>query len=128
MYSIFYSDESKRLNERGVKIIIALGHSGYKKDQEIARDCPLVDLVVGGHSHTLLYTGTPPDPKDVPSGPYPTVITQSSGKEVPVVQASAHSKYLGKLQLSVSIEELVLPLCSYLIRFIFSFFLCVQIH
>lgn len=75
-------------------------------DQEIARDCPLVDLVVGGHSHTLLYTGTPPDPKDVPSGPYPTVITQSSGKQVPVVQASAHSKYLGKLQLRVSIEEL----------------------
>lgn len=98
----FYSEEAAKLNEQGVKIIIALGHSGYKKDQEIARDCPLVDLVVGGHSHTLLYTGTPPDPKDKPLGPYPTVVMQESGKKVPIVQAMAHSKYLGQLELSVS--------------------------
>lgn len=86
--------------------MIALGHSGYEKDQEIAKECPLIDLVVGAHSHTFLYSGTPPDPKDVPLGPYPTVVEQKSGKKVPVVQAYAWSKYLGKLQLSVSIKSI----------------------
>ena len=38
-----------------MKVLIALGHSGYEIDQELARNVPLLDLVVGGHSHTFLY-------------------------------------------------------------------------
>lgn len=87
-----------------MNIIIALGHSGYWKDQEIARDCPLVDVVVGAHTHSFLYTGTPAEPDPV-LGPYPTVVVQKSGKKVPVVQAYAWSKYMGKLQLSVCIKQ-----------------------
>ncbi len=35
-----------------------------------------------------------------PVGPYPTLVTQhSSGRVVPVVQAYAHTKYLGRLKL-----------------------------
>lgn len=98
----FSSKEASELEKNGVHIIIALGHSGYWKDQEIARDCPLVDVVVGGHTHSFLYTGTPPDETDTPIGPYPTVVVQKSGKQVPIVQAYKFSKYLGKLQLSVS--------------------------
>lgn len=78
-----------------------MGHSGYPKDQEIARECPLVDVVVGAHTHSFLYTGTPPEPDEV-VGPYPTIVVQKSGKKVPVVQAYAYSKYMGKLELSVS--------------------------
>lgn len=80
-------------------IIIALGHSGYVVDQEIARSCPLVDVVVGGHSHSFL--GEHPD-AEVSEGPYPTIVTQSNGKEVPVVQAYAFTKYIGALRLNVS--------------------------
>lgn len=82
-----------------------MGHSGYEKDQEIAKECPLVDVVVGAHSHTFLYSGKPPDPDDVPLGPYPTVVQQKSGKKVPIVQAYAFSKYLGKLELNVSLNS-----------------------
>lgn len=89
------------LKKNGVKIIIALGHSGYEVDQEIAKNCPLVDAVIGGHSNTFLYTGDAPDAEKV-DGPYPTVVKQASGKEVPVVQAYAYTKYLGELKLSVS--------------------------
>lgn len=32
-----------------MNVIIALGHSGVKRDKEIAVQCPEVDLVVGGH-------------------------------------------------------------------------------
>jgi len=35
-----------------------------------------------------------------PSGPYPTIVTQpDSGRQVPVVQAYAYTKYLGRLDL-----------------------------
>ena len=81
-----------------MNIIIAVGHSGFKKDMEIAKHVPLVDVVVGGHSNTFLYTGTPPS-NEVPVGLYPTIVVQSSGKKVPVVQAYAYTKYLGHLDL-----------------------------
>lgn len=79
-----------------------MGHSGYDVDREIAKKCPLVDVVIGGHSNTFLYTGEKPDIEEI-DGPYPTIIVQDNGKEVPVVQAYAYTKYLGKLELSVSL-------------------------
>ena len=58
-------------------ILIALGHSGYDLDQEIARQVSDIDIVVGGHSHTFLY---PPDQEqpsvERPEGPYPTYVEQ----------------------------------------------------
>ncbi|KAH8290201.1 hypothetical protein KR054_001016, partial [Drosophila jambulina] len=87
-----------KLRELGVNIIIALGHAGYKKDIEIAKMCPEVDVVVGGQSHTLLYTGPAPG-KDIPEGPYPTVVVKPDGRKVPVVQAYAYTKYLGRMSL-----------------------------
>ena len=41
----------------GVDILVAIGHSGYERDQDIARGVPDIDLVVGGHSHSFLYSG-----------------------------------------------------------------------
>ena len=38
-----------------------------------------LDAVVGGHSHTFLFTGSKPPSIEKPSGPYPTFITQESG-------------------------------------------------
>ena len=43
-----------------MNIIIALGHSGFEKDKEIAKNVPDLDLVVGGHSNTFLYNGKRP--------------------------------------------------------------------
>lgn len=86
--------------------MIAVGHSGYKKDQEIAKQCPDVDVVVGGHSHSYLDANKPvADDSDTSPeavrGPYPTVVVQSNGKKVPVVQAFAYTKYMGKLKVRV---------------------------
>lgn len=82
----------------GVNIIIALGHSGFEIDKEIAMGCPDVDIVVGGHTNTFLWNGEQPD-DEVVMGPYPFVVTTSAGKKVPVVQAYAFTKYLGKITL-----------------------------
>ncbi|KAF5296487.1 hypothetical protein FQR65_LT01476 [Abscondita terminalis] len=90
--------ESERLNRDGCKIIIALGHSGFLKDLEIAREVPLVDLVIGGHSNTFLWNGAQPDLEKI-EGPYPVVVEQLSGKKVPVVQAYAYTKYMGRLNM-----------------------------
>lgn len=102
------SAEAEVLKAQGINIIIALGHSGYQKDQEIAKNCPEVDIVIGGHSHTFLDSSQPIADKDDTNpeavrGPYPTVVEQPSGKRVPVVQAYAYTKYLGKLHAQVEI-------------------------
>lgn len=56
-----------------------------------------IDVIVGGHSHTLLYTGSPVPSPDVPGDVYPIVYEQPGGHKVLIVQASAYTKYLGDL-------------------------------
>ena len=46
-----------KLKTLGVNKIIALGHSGFTVDQEVAKRVRGVDVVIGGHSNTFLYTG-----------------------------------------------------------------------
>lgn len=92
-------EESERLDRDGVKMIIALGHSGFDMDKEIAKKVPLVDVVIGGHTNTFLWNGPAPDIEN-PEGLYPTVVQQNSGKKVPVVQAYAYTKYMGRLNVT----------------------------
>ncbi|XP_040921150.1 5'-nucleotidase [Toxotes jaculatrix] len=88
-----------KLQTLGVNKIIALGHSGFTVDQEIGRKVRGVDVVVGGHSNTFLYTGTPPS-TETPAGLYPFMVKSDSGQLVPVVQAYAFGKYLGYLKVT----------------------------
>ena len=90
--------EATRLKSIGVNILIALGHSGFTKDLEIAEKVEDIDLVIGGHTNTFLWNGTSPD-VEKPEGPYPTLVKQKSGRLVPAVQAYAYTKYLGKLHI-----------------------------
>jgi len=76
----------------GVDKIIALTHVGYPRDLAVIAKIPDIDIVVGGHSHSLLSNT---DPKA--EGPYPTMVDNPGGYKVPVVQAASYSKYLGDL-------------------------------
>ncbi|KRT85118.1 Calcineurin-like phosphoesterase [Oryctes borbonicus] len=89
----------KELKQEGVNIIIALGHSGFKTDQRIAREVKDVDLVIGGHTNTFLWNGPQPD-KERPVDSYPSQVVQKNGKVVPVVQAYAYTKYMGELHVA----------------------------
>ena len=82
------------LKQDGVDKIIALTHVGYPRDLEFIAKIPDVDVVVGGHSHTLLSNT---DQKA--EGPYPTLVDNPGGYKVPVVQAGQYSKYLGDLKI-----------------------------
>ncbi|XP_063243475.1 apyrase isoform X2 [Bacillus rossius redtenbacheri] len=93
--------EVEELKARGVDVVIALSHAGYDIDQQVARKVPDLDVIVGGHSHSLLFTGTPPG-GDVSRGPYPTVVEHDDGRKVLVVQAGAYTKYLGHLVVNFS--------------------------
>ncbi|NXG36392.1 5NTD nucleotidase, partial [Dromaius novaehollandiae] len=84
------------LTAMGVNKIIALGHSGFTVDKNIAQKVKGVDVVIGGHTNTFLYTGTPPSTEQ-PAGPYPFMVQSDDGRKVPVVQAYAYGKYLGYL-------------------------------
>lgn len=91
--------EADRLkNDEGVDIIIVLSHCGLDEDRLIAADGGKnVDIIVGGHSHSLLYTGAAPGP-DKPEDVYPVIVQQSdSHHKVLIVQASAYTKFVGDL-------------------------------
>lgn len=91
--------EAAKLKKQGINILIALGHSGFAKDLQIAKEVDDIDLVIGGHTNTFLWNGTSPD-VEKPEGPYPTLVKQASGRLVPAVQAYAYTKYLGNLYLT----------------------------
>ncbi|CAK6956906.1 snake venom 5'-nucleotidase-like [Scomber scombrus] len=88
-----------KLETLGYNKIIALGHSGFDVDQDIAKRVRGVDVVIGGHTNTFLYTGNPPS-TEVPAGPYPFMLKSNDGRNVPVVQAFAFGKYLGYLKVT----------------------------
>ncbi|XP_046877126.1 5'-nucleotidase isoform X1 [Hypomesus transpacificus] len=94
-------NQVNKLLSLGVNKIIALGHSGFVMDQKIARRVRGVDVVIGGHSNTFLYTGQAPS-SEVPAGLYPFMVKSEDGRDVPVVQAYAFGKYLGYLKVTFS--------------------------
>jgi len=83
---------STALAEAGVNKVILLSHVGLPADERIAAAVTGVDLIVGGHSHTVLsntFEGA--------AGPYPTVVANPDGVDVPIVTAGAYAKFLGDL-------------------------------
>ncbi|NVD41571.1 5'-nucleotidase C-terminal domain-containing protein [Ensifer sp. HO-A22] len=82
----------EELKKQGVDKIIALTHVGYPRDLAAIAKIPDVDIVVGGHSHSLLS-----NTDEKAEGPYPTMVDNPGGYKVPVVQAGSYSKYLGDL-------------------------------
>lgn len=83
----------KQLEKDGVNKIIALTHLGYDKDIELARAVNGIDVIVGGHSHTLLgdFSALGIDS----SGAYPTVTTNRAGENVYIVQSWEWAKAVG---------------------------------
>ncbi|CAG5022756.1 unnamed protein product [Parnassius apollo] len=91
--------EVELLTKKGVDIIIVLSHCGLEVDKKIAKTVGgNIDIIVGGHSHSLLWNGKAPTKEHV-SGPYPIVITPDTDPDhkVLVVTAASFSKYLGNM-------------------------------
>ncbi|XP_070568641.1 snake venom 5'-nucleotidase-like [Ptychodera flava] len=93
--------EVDRLRSQGINKIIALGHAGIYVDLQIADEVEGVDVIVGGHTNTFLYTGEPPSNED-PFGEYPLVHhpAWNTDQNVLIVQDYAFGKYLGYLNVT----------------------------
>ncbi|MBM9594649.1 bifunctional metallophosphatase/5'-nucleotidase [Roseitranquillus sediminis] len=79
--------------EEGVNKIIVLSHSGYNVDQRVADQTSGVDVIVGGHTNTLL------GDMEGAQGPYPTMVGDTA-----IVQAYAYGKFLGELNVTFDDE------------------------
>ncbi|MDX2004503.1 MAG: bifunctional metallophosphatase/5'-nucleotidase [Meiothermus sp.] len=91
-------DSVNALLARGVRNIVVLSHLGYTVDLELARKVVGAQVIVGGHSHTLL--GQFQFRELAPSGAYPTVVKNPENKDVLVVQAWEWAKVVGRLRLT----------------------------
>ena len=81
--------EVDKLTEMGVNKIIVLSHSGYNVDLDVAANTTGVDVIVGGHTNTLL------GDDENAAGPYPTMVGDTA-----IVQAYAYGKFLGELNVT----------------------------
>ena len=95
--NVIFSDPSEavqievdRLTAMGVNKVIVLSHSGYLVDQRVAANTTGVDVIVGGHSNTLLS-----NTNDRAEGAYPTMVGDTA-----IVQAYAYGKFLGELNVT----------------------------
>ncbi|MCK0169613.1 5'-nucleotidase/apyrase family protein [Aliiroseovarius sp. S1123] len=82
--------EVDKLTEMGVNKIIVLSHSGYGVDQKVAAGTTGVDIIVGGHTNTLLS-----NTNERAEGPYPTMVGSTA-----IVSAYAYGKFLGELNVT----------------------------
>ncbi|GJQ83468.1 hypothetical protein Trydic_g8593 [Trypoxylus dichotomus] len=90
------AEAQRLLQQEDVFTVIVLSHCGYELEKQIARQAIVgISLIVGGHSNTLLYNGTPPF--GTSSGQYPTVIESIYNRTVLIVQADGFSRYVGNL-------------------------------
>ncbi len=81
-------DYDQLLKDRGNNFIIALTHIGFKQDKKLASKTKYIDLIIGGHSHTVLKR--------------PILIENKKERLVPIVQTGAHTEYLGRLIVDIT--------------------------
>ncbi|MBF0318184.1 MAG: 5'-nucleotidase C-terminal domain-containing protein [Nitrospirae bacterium] len=87
------------LTAQGINIIVLLSHVGYEKDLALASTISGVDVIVGGHSHTLLGDDKLRQTGLRPVGPYPTEVRGRDNSTVLVVTAWEFGKVLGLIDI-----------------------------
>jgi 5'-nucleotidase len=105
------------LTGMGIDKIVVLSHMGYEEDLALAAAVSDVDVIIGGHSHTFIYTPTAPiyfyDPQYpqysalAPAGPYPTVVPSLDSEPVLVVTAFQWGTFLGRLDVGFDATGIV---------------------
>ena len=93
------------LTSAGINKIIVLSHIGFEEDKKLAQSVSGIDVIIGGHSHSLLGDASainslklPVNPPDDIQGAYPTVVKSPEGKDVLVAQAWRDGGVLGTLK------------------------------
>jgi len=82
------ADIDRLRSEEKVDVVLLLSHMGWKVDAHYAELVRGIDVIVGAHTHDILYRPT-------------LVRNKESGRDVLVVQSGSHGKMLGQLDLTV---------------------------
>ena len=117
--------EVAALTAQGVNKIVLLSHLGYADDRKLAAAVSGIDIIVGGHSHTLL--GAPISLASiglVSDGPYPTEVLAPDGNRVLILQAWKWAQMLGRIDASFDTDgritghssQSVIPLADRFVR------------
>jgi len=72
-----------------VDLVILLSHMGWKADSKYAELVSGIDVIVGAHTHDILYRPT-------------LVFNKNSKRDVLIVQCGSHGKMVGQLDLKVN--------------------------
>ena len=94
-------DMVAELTKQGANKIILLSHRGYPADYALVGKVDGIDVIVGGHSHTL--TGDPAKldkTLGAPQWPYPLALTTPNGGRTLIVQVFEYGRLLGRLDLN----------------------------
>lgn len=89
-------------HDKKCDLVVAVTHIGYEKENDKTTDPELIaaskdiDIVIGGHSHTLI---DPAHPEK-----FPSILPNAEGKPVRVVQTGKYGKYVGKI--TVDLDKL----------------------
>ena len=92
------------LTAQGVNKIVLLSHLGYERDMQLVKSTSGIDLVIGGHSHTLLGPAELQNMGLPVAGGYPTIVKNSDGQDVPIVHAWEYSREIGVIKASFDQE------------------------
>jgi 5'-nucleotidase / UDP-sugar diphosphatase len=99
------SNSVAMLHKEGVSRIILLSHLGYDEDIALAKKVKGIQVIVGGHTHSLLGDSAGLAMLGLRSeGPYPTVVKNPAGSDVLIVQAWEWAKALGVLRVTYNAE------------------------
>lgn len=86
-------------HNEGVDMVMALTHIGYlpsgtgTSDTELAAATEDIDIILGGHSHTLI------NPASANSEPW--ILPTADGDSIPVTQAGKSGKYVGLVEIDL---------------------------
>jgi 5'-nucleotidase len=73
----------------GPATVVLLSHLGLALDRRVAAEVSGVDVILGGHSHTLVA---------------PPLVVEGPDRPVTIVQAGAHGRWLGRLDLDLAAD------------------------
>ena len=80
-------------------IVVAVTHIGVDKknakttDYDLAKASKDIDIIIGGHSHTVITPGE--------TGDYPSIVTNASGKPLLVAQTGKYGRNLGYIKIDL---------------------------
>lgn len=88
-------------HDKGCDLVVAVTHIGYSNEPEPERETDVmlaaasrdIDIIIGGHSHTLVK----PEGGDKPS-----LINNADGRPIRVAQTGKYGRYIGKIEVDLN--------------------------